>query len=325
MIGTYAAALAVCVASLAIGQAAIGLCGGRRWSWLAPAVGLALLCAVCWGTVRSAGRRGGLGDRRRAAGAGLGRLPAGARRRGRGRGAGAPGWPVALVAAARGFAAVRRRRPLRDPRHQLQPRHVPAPAGRRPAGERADLAAAPPGLPARPARDRRRPRQGPRHRPGPGLQRPHRRGRGARAADARWPPSATCRPLPRTAAALVVGLAYVVASYFAQGAFKETIAGALRPRLRAWRCGSRRGTWAGSPAALRPGGADRGRRRLRLQLPRPLWLVGTFASGRWELLSRTHLRVAWGRVPARRMRASEPVGDAATTARSCRRPARSAS
>jgi hypothetical protein len=31
------------------------------------------------------------------------------------------------------------------------------------------------------------------------------------------------RPLPRTAAALVVGLAYVVASYFAQGAFKETI------------------------------------------------------------------------------------------------------
>ncbi len=29
--------------------------------------------------------------------------------------------------------------------------------------------------------------------------------------------------LPRTAAALVVGLAYVVASYFAQGAFKETM------------------------------------------------------------------------------------------------------
>ena len=31
------------------------------------------------------------------------------------------------------------------------------------------------------------------------------------------------QPLPRTAAALVVGLAYVVASYFAQGAFKETM------------------------------------------------------------------------------------------------------
>ncbi len=55
MIGTYAATLAVCLASPAIGQAAIALCGVRRWSWLAPAVGLALLCAICWGTVRLPG------------------------------------------------------------------------------------------------------------------------------------------------------------------------------------------------------------------------------------------------------------------------------
>ncbi|HJX32940.1 MAG TPA: hypothetical protein VJ257_01955, partial [Solirubrobacterales bacterium] len=55
MIGTYAAVLAVCAASLAIGQAAIALCGLRRWSWLSPAVGLALLCAICWGTVRLPG------------------------------------------------------------------------------------------------------------------------------------------------------------------------------------------------------------------------------------------------------------------------------
>jgi hypothetical protein len=47
--------LAVCAASLAIGQAAIALCGVRRWSWLAPAVGLALLCGLCWGTVRLPG------------------------------------------------------------------------------------------------------------------------------------------------------------------------------------------------------------------------------------------------------------------------------
>ena len=99
MVGTYAAVLVVCVASLAIGQAAIALCGVRRWSWLAPAVGLALLCAVCWGTVRLPGD--GmisavvvlvLGRRRcclspRAAG-------------GRGRGLRA-GWPVALLALAR--------------------------------------------------------------------------------------------------------------------------------------------------------------------------------------------------------------------------------
>jgi hypothetical protein len=56
VIGTYAAALAVCGSSLAIGQAAITLCGARRWSWLSPPVGLALLCAVCWGTVRLPGR-----------------------------------------------------------------------------------------------------------------------------------------------------------------------------------------------------------------------------------------------------------------------------
>ena len=55
MVGTYAAVLVVCLASLAIGQAAIALCGMRRWSWLAPAIGLALLCAICWATVRLPG------------------------------------------------------------------------------------------------------------------------------------------------------------------------------------------------------------------------------------------------------------------------------
>ena len=55
MIGTYAAVLAVCAAAPAIGQAAIALCGPRGWSWLSPPIGLALLCAVCWGTVRLPG------------------------------------------------------------------------------------------------------------------------------------------------------------------------------------------------------------------------------------------------------------------------------
>jgi hypothetical protein len=55
LIGTYAAALAVCVASLAMGQALIVLCGRARWSWSAAPVGLAILCAVCWGTVRLPG------------------------------------------------------------------------------------------------------------------------------------------------------------------------------------------------------------------------------------------------------------------------------
>jgi hypothetical protein len=47
--------VAVCVSSLAIGQAVLGLCGIPRWSWLAPAVGLALVSAICWGTVRLPG------------------------------------------------------------------------------------------------------------------------------------------------------------------------------------------------------------------------------------------------------------------------------
>jgi hypothetical protein len=55
VVGTYAAVLVICGASLALGQAAIALCGVRRWSWLSPPVGLALLCAVCWGTVRLPG------------------------------------------------------------------------------------------------------------------------------------------------------------------------------------------------------------------------------------------------------------------------------
>ena len=55
MVATYAAVLLICGASLALGQATIALCGVGRWSWLAPAVGIALLCAVCWGTVRLPG------------------------------------------------------------------------------------------------------------------------------------------------------------------------------------------------------------------------------------------------------------------------------
>ncbi|MFN8161352.1 MAG: hypothetical protein U0R52_09965 [Solirubrobacterales bacterium] len=55
MLGTYASVLAVCVASLLVGGAAMRLCGRREWSWLSPAVGLALLCALCWGTVRLPG------------------------------------------------------------------------------------------------------------------------------------------------------------------------------------------------------------------------------------------------------------------------------
>jgi hypothetical protein len=55
MLATYASALLVCAGSLIVGQAVLVLCGWRRWSWLAPPVGLALLLAVAWGTVRLPG------------------------------------------------------------------------------------------------------------------------------------------------------------------------------------------------------------------------------------------------------------------------------
>jgi len=55
VLGTYLSTLIVCGASLAVGQAALVVCGWRRWSWLAPAVGIALLLAVAWATVRLPG------------------------------------------------------------------------------------------------------------------------------------------------------------------------------------------------------------------------------------------------------------------------------
>jgi hypothetical protein len=52
VIATYAAVLATCLASLVLGQASFALCGVRRWSWISPAVGLGLVCAISWATVR---------------------------------------------------------------------------------------------------------------------------------------------------------------------------------------------------------------------------------------------------------------------------------
>src|SRR3954471_18585444 len=55
MLGTYGSFAAVLLASGGVRQAVFCLCGRREWSWLAPAVGLAGLTAVAWGTVRLPG------------------------------------------------------------------------------------------------------------------------------------------------------------------------------------------------------------------------------------------------------------------------------
>jgi hypothetical protein len=55
MLGTYASFAAILIASVCVGQAVFRACGRREWSWLSPAVGLAVITSVAWGTVRLPG------------------------------------------------------------------------------------------------------------------------------------------------------------------------------------------------------------------------------------------------------------------------------
>lgn len=239
MIGTYAAVVVICGASLAIGQAAIGLCGARRWSWLAPAVGLALLCAVCWATVRLPGDGvvaailvlvlsaasvaylwGRVGD-------GMEVLRV--------------GWPVAVVALLAGslpFIAAGHFGILGTGFNPDMSQHLLA-TDRLAAGQGSQLLHQ--GYPLGPhavvvALDK-----------GLGIGLVHGFDGLMIAISVLAPLTALTvfrdlGVLPRTAAALLVGLAYVVVSYFAQGAFKETLealfllgfALALREAARDW-------------------------------------------------------------------------------------------
>src|SRR4051812_20124095 len=55
MLGTYASFCLILLAATIVGQGVFAACGRREWSWLAPAVGLAVITAVAWGTVRLPG------------------------------------------------------------------------------------------------------------------------------------------------------------------------------------------------------------------------------------------------------------------------------
>lgn len=220
MIGTYAAVLAVCASSLAIGQAALALCGVRRWSWPAPAVGLALVLAICWGTVRLPGE--GVASavlvlallfaslaylRRRVQGAGE---------------ALRAGWPVALGAllacslpfAVEGHFGILGTSFNPDmSQHLLATDRLADGVGSQllnqgyPLGPHAVVVALNKGL-------------------GIGLVQGFSGLTIAVAILASLTALTAFRDLPatpRTAGALVVGLTYIVASYFAQGAFKETM------------------------------------------------------------------------------------------------------
>ena len=292
MIATYAAVLAVCGASLAIGQAAIALCGARQWSWLAPAVGLALLCAICWGTVRL----GGDGVVSAIVVVVL-VIAAAVYLRGRLEGGAAAlraGWPVALlalVAASIPFVVEGHFGILGTSFNPDMSQHLLA-ADRLAHGQGGQLLHQ--GYPLGPhaivvALDKGL---------GVGLVQGF---SGLTIAVAILAPLTALsafsqlRSIPRTAGALVVGLAYVVASYFAQGAFKETIQAllvlafvlALRESTRAWRDLPLRFV----PAALLAAGSV-----YVYSFPGLIWLVAT--------------AVIWATIELAVSRTRSPVGGA---------------
>lgn len=248
MVGTYAAAVAVCGASVALGGAALALCGVRRWSWSAPPVGLALLLALCWGTVRLPGE-----GTVAAVAAALATLAALAFLRGRVEGAGAAlrrGLPVALAALALAslpFAVEGHFGILGTGFNPDMSQHLLA-ADRLADGQRSQLFAQ--GYPLGPHATAVALRGG----LGIGLV----QGFGgltlALAALAALTALACferLRALPRIGAALLGALPYAVASYLAQGAFKElAMALFLLAFVLALREADR--AWAGLPLRLVP-------------------------------------------------------------------------
>jgi hypothetical protein len=240
VIEVYVAVLAVCASSLAIGQATLGLCGWRRWSWLAPPVGLALVTAVCWATVRMSGH----GAISALAVAILsiaslvwlwGRVEGGAEALR----IGTPVAVLALFAASLPFAFEGHVGILGTSFNPDMSQHLLA-ADRLADGEASQLLRQ--GYPLGPHAIVVALNKG----LGIGLVQAF---SGLTVAVAVLAPLTALtafsdlRLVPRTTAALLVGLAYVVASYFAQGAFKETMQAlfvlafvlALREASRAWR------------------------------------------------------------------------------------------
>ncbi|HEX6206001.1 MAG TPA: hypothetical protein VFZ29_09385 [Solirubrobacterales bacterium] len=272
MIGTYAAVVAICAASLAIGQAAICLCGGRRWSWLAPAVGLALLCVVCWWTVRLPGD--GVVS---AVLVLVMTIASVAYLRGRIEGVGEAlrvGWPVALaalLAASLPFAVEGHFGILGTSFNPDMSQHLLA-ADRLAEGNSSQLLVQ--GYPLGPHAIVVALNKG----LGIGLVQGFTGLTIAVAVLASLTALAAFRDLPaipRTAGALLVGLAYLVASYFAQGAFKETMQAlfllafvlALRESQHTWADLNLRFV----PAALIAAGSV-----YTYSFPGLIWLSGTF-------------------------------------------------
>ena len=220
MLGTYASFAAILVASGCVGQAIFRVCGRHEWSWLAPAVGLGTITAVAWGTVRLPGDGtaaaiavgllvvasvlfliGRVSGLRAAVGVGL------------------PALVAAVIAASLPFILERRFGILGTGLNPDMSQHLLA-ANRLAHGEGSRLLTQ--GYPLGPhslvvATSRAT---------GASLVHAFDGLMLAIAACATLAPLALMKwfaPWRRTAAALLVGLPYLVASYLIQGAFKETM------------------------------------------------------------------------------------------------------
>ena len=292
------------------------LCGARRWSWLAPAVGLALLCAACWGTVRLPGRRARRGDRRRAARGRLGGLSlrggsrAGQRRcarAGRSR-------LLALLAASLPFVVEGHFGILGTSFNPDMSQHLLA-TDRLAARPR--LPAAPPGLPARPARDRRRPEQGPRDRPGPGLRRAHVAVARPRSADrARRLRAASRRPARRRRRCSSASPTWSPPTSPRAPSRRRCRRSSCSPSSSP--CGRRPAAWRDLPLRFVPAALIAVGSVYAYSFPGLIWLSAPPSSGRLRSTSSVgcdRLRVAVGRGPAARSirapwgcRADRPAG-----------------
>jgi hypothetical protein len=272
VIGTYAAAVAICLASMAIGQAAILLCGHRRWSWLAPPLGLALVLALCWGTVRLAGD--GVVS---AIAVALAFLAALAYLWGRLEGGGEAwrtGWPVALIALASAslpFAVEGHFGILGTSLNPDMSQHLLA-ASRLAEGNGSQLLQQ--GYPLGPHSVVVALHKG----LGIGLVQGF---AGLSVAVMVLAPLTALaafgrlRAIPRSAGALLVGLAYVVASYFAQGAFKEILEALFVLAFALALRESARPEWRELPLRFVPAALIATGAVYAYSFPGLLWLLGT--------------------------------------------------
>jgi hypothetical protein len=273
VIATYAAVVAVCGASLAIGQAAITVCGQRQCSWLAPPVGLALVCAVCWATVRMPGD--GVVSAALiallviASAAYLwGRLEGG----GEALRAGCPVALAALVAASLPFAVEGHFGILGTSFNPDMSQHLLA-AARLAEGQSSPLLHQ--GYPLGPHSVVVALNKG----LGIGLVQGFSGLSVAVMVMAPLTALAAFRELafvPRAAGALVVGLAYLVASYFAQGAFKETIEALFVLAFALALRESTRPGWRELPLRFVPAALIAVGTIYVYSFPGVLWLAGTF-------------------------------------------------